>query len=227
MTHRMSDPRKGKSIWKRFDKPKGESKVESDGKLYYRINRKTGRIETNLLEWERSWKNVKILKYPTRFANELRLGVRDNHGLDQILQANVILPEVDTAREYWIPTIEEQAALNAIEDEAARTLLSNQLFLILRQGRLDENARRKALNEVAKTRIDLEVKDLKERGDTVNKIMGQILEDMTKTKRTLMRSRMRRRLRTSRKLEKEEIGSLSSKRRERPTCFKVSLQTAF
>ena len=51
----MSDPRKGKSIWKRFDKPKGESKVESDGKLYYRINRKTGRIETNLLEWERSF----------------------------------------------------------------------------------------------------------------------------------------------------------------------------
>ena len=71
----MSDPRKGKSIWKRFEKPKGESKVESDGKLYYRINRKTGRIETNLLEWERSWKNVKILKYPTRFVNELRLGV--------------------------------------------------------------------------------------------------------------------------------------------------------
>ena len=44
MTLTMSDPRKGKSIWKRFDKPKGESKVESDGKLYYRI-------ETNLLEW--------------------------------------------------------------------------------------------------------------------------------------------------------------------------------
>ena len=49
--------------------------VENDGKLYYyRINRKTGRIETNLLEWKRSWKNVKILTYPTRFANELRLG---------------------------------------------------------------------------------------------------------------------------------------------------------
>ena len=26
----------------------------------------------------------------------------------------------------------------------------------------------------------MEVKDLKERGDTINKIMGQILEDMTK-----------------------------------------------
>ena len=46
-----------------------------------------------------------------------------------------------------------------------------------------ENARRKALNEVAKTRIDLEVKDIKERGDTVNKIMGEISEEMTKTSR--------------------------------------------
>ena len=72
----MSDLRKGKSIWKRFDKPLGEGKVESDGKLFYRIDKKTGRTVTNLLEWERSWKNVKILKYPTRFANELRLGVR-------------------------------------------------------------------------------------------------------------------------------------------------------
>ena len=42
--------------------------------MYYRLNRKTSRIETNLLEWKRSWKNVKILTYPTRFANELRLG---------------------------------------------------------------------------------------------------------------------------------------------------------
>ena len=60
-----------------------------------------------------------------------------------------------------------------IEDLEARAARSNELFLQWRQARLDENARRKALNEVAKTRIDLEVKDLKERGDTINKIMGQ------------------------------------------------------
>ena len=39
------------------------------------------------------------------------------------------------------------------------------------------------MNEVSKTRIDLEVKDLKERKDTINKIMGEILEDMTKASR--------------------------------------------
>ena len=53
------------------------------------------------------------------------------------------------------------------------------MFLAWRQTQQAENARRKALNEVSKTRIDLEVKDLKERKDTINKIMGEILEDMT------------------------------------------------
>ena len=42
------------------------------------------------------------------------------------------------------------------------------------------------MNEVAKTRIDLEVKDSKERRDTINKVMGEILEDMTKTSRDKM-----------------------------------------
>ena len=46
-----------------------------------------------------------------------------------------------------------------------------------------ENSRRKALNEVTKTRIDLEVKDFKERKDTILKIMGEVLEDMTKASR--------------------------------------------
>ena len=39
----MGDSRKGKSIWKRYDKPRGEARVESDGKLFYRIDKKTGR----------------------------------------------------------------------------------------------------------------------------------------------------------------------------------------
>ena len=106
----MSDSRKGKSIWKKFEKPKGDAKVENDGKLFFRINKKTGRPETNYLEWERSWKNVKILKYSSRFANELRTGVRENPTVEEILEANVTLPDLDATREFWIPTVEQTAA---------------------------------------------------------------------------------------------------------------------
>ena len=38
----MIDSRKGMSIWKKFEKPKGDAKVQNDGKLYFRINKKTG-----------------------------------------------------------------------------------------------------------------------------------------------------------------------------------------
>ena len=61
----MIGARGSKSIWK---------KREEGDKLFHRINRKTGRIETHSLEWERSWRNIKILKFPARFANELRAG---------------------------------------------------------------------------------------------------------------------------------------------------------
>ena len=100
-----------RSIWKKHSKPQGEVKREEGDKLYYRINRRTGRIETNLLEWERSWRNVKVLKFPARYADELRLGVRVNPTIEQILEANVMLPDVDTTREYWVPTPEQTAEL--------------------------------------------------------------------------------------------------------------------
>ena len=41
----MGDSRKGKSIWRKFEKPKVEAKVENDGKLYFRINKRTGRAD--------------------------------------------------------------------------------------------------------------------------------------------------------------------------------------
>ena len=94
---------KKKSIWKTYDKSKEDYKRDDNDKLHYRINRKTGRIETNLLEWERSRKNMKILKYPTRYSTELRLGERAQHSVENILAENPILPDVDTAREHWIP----------------------------------------------------------------------------------------------------------------------------
>ena len=109
--------------------------------------------------------------------------MRDNPTVEQILAANVMLSEKDTAREYWSPTTDHAIELAAIEDQEVRVMRGNELFLEWRQANLNENARCKALNEMAKTRFDLEVKDLKERKDTINKIVGEIIEDMTKASR--------------------------------------------
>ena len=179
----MSGARGSKSIWKRFKKQDAEPKREESTNLYYRINRRTGRIDTNILEWERSWRNVKILKFPARYAEELRTGVRANYTVEQILAANVMLPEVEYTREFWTPTPEQTAELAAINQRAPRDARRMEFFMAWRQERLLINAQRKAQNEVTKTRIDLETKDLKERKDTIGKIMGEVLEDMSKASR--------------------------------------------
>ena len=54
---------------------------------------------------------MKILKYPTCYASELRSGVRAQYTVEQVLAANPMLPDVDTVREFWIPTEEEAAEL--------------------------------------------------------------------------------------------------------------------
>ena len=53
-----------------------------------------------------------------------------------------MLPEVDTAREYWIPTPEQNAELMLIEGLETRTAWSNELFLQkegAERGRKDQN----------------------------------------------------------------------------------------
>ena len=57
------------------------------------------------------------------------------------------------------------------------------MFFAWRAARVEENARSKRLNEMTKTRLDLAVKDQRERKDTIGKIMGAVLEDMTKSSR--------------------------------------------
>ena len=179
----MSEGKRPRSIWKRYEKTKVEAKKEDSEKLYYRINRKSGRVETNVLEWERSWKNVKILKYPTTYAEELRSGERNPFDEEGALAALQILPELDATREYWRPTAEEAQELAAIKPRVARDQRRDEMFFAWRTARLAENAEIKRQNEITKTRIDLQVKENKDRKDTISVLMGAILEDLTKTSR--------------------------------------------
>ena len=94
----MSEGKRPRSIWKRYEKAKGEAKKEDSEKLHYRIGRKSGRVETNLLEWERSWKDVKILKYPTRYADELRTGVRNPANEEEVLKSLTCSPMQSSLR---------------------------------------------------------------------------------------------------------------------------------
>ena len=163
-----------KSKLSKGKKPEVESKLEDSDKLYSRINKRTGRSETNNLEWERSWKNVKILQFPAKYAEELRSGQRAEYTAEQILPRNRMLPEVDTDIDFWLPTAEQAAELEALTPRP-RATKETEFYLAWRQARQQENARRKAQNEITKTRIDLETKVLQERQDTISKLMGDVL----------------------------------------------------
>ena len=129
-----------KSKFSKGKKPEVESRREDYDKLYYRINKKTGRSETNYLQWECSWKNVKILQFPAKYAEELRSGQRAEYSVEQILARNRMLPEVDTDREFWLPTAEQAAELEALTPRP-RATKETEFCLAWRQARQQENAR--------------------------------------------------------------------------------------
>ena len=102
---------------------------------------------------------MKILQFPAKFAEELRSEQRAEDTVEQMLARNRMLPEVDTARVFWLPTAEQTTELEALTARP-RGIKETEFYLAWREVRLQENARRKAQNEITKTRIDLETKVL-------------------------------------------------------------------
>ena len=95
---------------------------------------------------------------------ELSSGQRAEYTVEQILARNRVLPEVATDIEFWLPTAEQTTELEAL-NARRRAIKETEFYLAWRQARQQENARRKAQNEITKTRIDLETKVLQERQD--------------------------------------------------------------
>ena len=126
-------------------------KREDNDQLYYRINRKTGSVETNILERERSWKNVKILQFPARYAEKLRSGQKGLYTVEQILARNVMLPDVDTDRECWTPTPEQATELASLSARAKENKES-EFYLPWRSRRLVSIWRRRSYRR-DKTRL--------------------------------------------------------------------------
>ena len=99
-----------------------------------------------------------------KYAEELSSGQRAEYTVEQILARNRMLPEVATDREFWLPTAEQTTELEAL-NARPRVIKETEFYLAWRQARLQENAKRKAQNEVTRTRIDLETKVFQERQD--------------------------------------------------------------
>ena len=89
------------------------------------------------------------------------------HTAEQILARNVMLPEVDTAREFWLQATDARASCGTrgSQRETTSSQGGGVLPVPWRQAGMLENARRKAQNEITKM---------------IGKQMGNFLEDLTK-----------------------------------------------
>jgi hypothetical protein len=83
------------------------------GQLKYRVGRNG--IESNILEWLRSWKDYKITEFPTEFRDCLRSGIRKEYNMDQEIEEYAYEPEKPIGKDYWVPTREEFDRLGRLE----------------------------------------------------------------------------------------------------------------
>ena len=94
-------------------------------------------VHTIGLYRERSWKNVKILKYATRFANELRSVITENPTIEDILAANVMQREVNTTRVYWVPSPERKSYIGKLNAHELEKGLAKCQKIGMERGRKD------------------------------------------------------------------------------------------
>ena len=175
-----------RNIWKyqkKGDKITKPVEAEKSGQLYFRMNRRTGRMETNLLEWERQWKSIKITEYPAEYAEALRTGVMDEFDRDASLAPFALESEMDTTMDTWLPTDAQWAEMEAIPGVLARARREKEMFAVWKQFRLDANADIRTANEIKKAERDLKIKEMDNRQSTILNIIGTVLGDMTKESR--------------------------------------------
>ena len=75
-----------------------------------------------------------MLQFPAKYAEELRSVQRAEYNVEQMLARNVMQPEVDTAREFWLPTAEQTAELEELTPRP-RVIRETEFYLAWRQER--------------------------------------------------------------------------------------------
>jgi hypothetical protein len=167
----------GKKQYRRSAPKSVKPMTDRVGQLKYRVGRK--RIESNILEWLRSWKDYKITKFPTEFRDCLRSGIRKEYNMDEEIEDYAYKPEQPIGKDYWVPTREEFDRLGRLEGrdhEYQEKILYNQWV----EARQEENAMTKMRNDtVKKARDKIIARGGSARQDMISTLMGAILEGMS------------------------------------------------
>ena len=160
-----------------------DSSSKDGGVLYLRVNAKTNRQETNFPDWQRYWEEVRIGRFGSDFKKQLDTREWRPFNLAERLAEFPPQIELNTDRDYFVPSDEQQALLDALvgAERQARQLkiFCNQW----QEERRESNTIIKAANECQKTLRDVVAKDFADYPDKVTMIFADINASMTEISR--------------------------------------------
>ena len=159
--------------------------AKADGKLYYRLNPKTGRYDHNGLEWLKKWSERKSSEYGVKFQNAI-LEMKYLEDDDDIYdETNDYEAELPVDKDSWLPKDDEQAEIDELpEGSAERARKEKQLFLVWKKRQMKKNASIKARNKILDERMSLHVKANDHSSKARLKMVGDLENDMDMTARS-------------------------------------------
>lgn len=162
--------------------PRDADKV---GKLYFIIN-KDGSTRSNIFDWGRSYKSYKLAEFPTEYLESVKTMTRIRYDEKSMLDEYKAKPEVPTSKDCWVMSAEQIVELSALQGLAAVNR-EREMFAEWNEEQLKKNAKIKTANENNKKRRD----EIISRGgdtrrNTIGKIIGDILQDMSVDSRRMV-----------------------------------------
>jgi hypothetical protein len=137
-------------------------------------------VESNILEWTRSWKDYKITEFPTEFRDCLRTGKRKKYNIDEEIEELVYEPELPIGKDYWVPSHEQFEQSEHITQARAREYEEKILYNQWVEERQEHNAATKTRNDTMKKAHDeIIARGGNAREDMISMLMGAVLEDMS------------------------------------------------
>ena len=148
-----------------------------EGKLYQRLGR-AGEIETNALDWGRSWLQVKLLSYPPELRQSLEDFVRVKYDIDKLVATLEYEPELLTSKDNWTPTGPQRQELSVLEGDD-KLWREKEIYAEWSSNRMIINAEIRRRNDRKKAEQEVIIKN---GGQTyqrvIGQLMGEILADM-------------------------------------------------
>jgi hypothetical protein len=166
-------------------KPNSPSHNET-GLLYYKVG-KDGAV-TNFQAWLRGWKEHKITEYDVFFQEGLREYRREPYNMAAALEHLEYQPLVTISKDFWVPTARQATELEAETNTTRRGYMERRMMAEWAEVQATKNAAIQAENDSIKKQRDEIIAKGNDaaRKNTITKLMGQVMADMTAESRRMI-----------------------------------------